>query len=163
MNRPGLILLCFFLGCFSFASSQPVKLLYDHDSPQANYAAEILKKTFLEKEYRLEESKTAFVITLSANNQHLKEEAYSIQVAGKKISVTGGDNRGMIYGALRLAEEIRNGKKLEVVQSETEEPHYSFRAIKFDLPWDTYRHSDALDLHYETCRDLNFWKAFLDM
>ena len=42
-------------------------------------------------------------------------------------------------------------------------PHFAFRAIKFDLPWDTYRHSDALDQHYATCRDTLFWKAFLDM
>src|SRR6185436_12369086 len=42
-------------------------------------------------------------------------------------------------------------------------PHYPFRAIKFDLPWDTYRHSFALDQHYATCRDVRFWEAFLDM
>ena len=37
------------------------------------------------------------------------------------------------------------------------------RAVKFDLPWDTYRHSYALDLHLETCKDTAYWKAFLDI
>jgi hypothetical protein len=37
------------------------------------------------------------------------------------------------------------------------------RAIKFDLPWDTYRHSYALDQHQQTCSDTAYWKAFLDM
>jgi hypothetical protein len=44
-----------------------------------------------------------------------------------------------------------------------DKPYFPFRAIKFDLPWDSYRHSDALDQHYATCRDTLFWKAFLDM
>ena len=31
------------------------------------------------------------------------------------------------------------------------------------MPWDSYRRSPALDLHYETCRDTVFWNGFLDM
>jgi hypothetical protein len=38
-----------------------------------------------------------------------------------------------------------------------------FRAIKFNLPWDSYRRSPALQLHMETCRDPKFWESFLDM
>ena len=60
-------------------------------------------------------------------------------------------------------EELQNGASLQTVQARTEKPHLPLRAIKFDLPWDTYRHSEALDLHYETCRDTLYWKAFLDM
>jgi hypothetical protein len=45
----------------------------------------------------------------------------------------------------------------------TEAPSLSFRAIKFDLPWDSYRHSSALSQHQETCKDLTFWQVFLDM
>jgi hypothetical protein len=52
---------------------------------------------------------------------------------------------------------------IENIRPRSETPKLAFRAIKFDLPWDTYRHSYALDLHQETCRDLNFWEAFLDM
>ncbi len=163
MNKKAWFLISVLFGGFSFAFSQQVKIVYDKVSPQAKYAAEMLEKTLTTKGYTLTESKANIVITLSTNVKQLKEEAYAIQANGKTITITGGDNRGMIYGSLSLAEEVRNGKRLETIKSQSEKPNYSFRAIKFDLPWDTYRHSDALDLHYETCRDLNFWKAFLDM
>ena len=38
-----------------------------------------------------------------------------------------------------------------------------FRAIKFNLPWSAYRTSPALEQHQETCKDLRYWEAFLDM
>jgi hypothetical protein len=144
------------------ALSQPVSIVYDKASPQAKYAVEMLGKTLTSKGYTLN-AEADIVITLSTNAKEQEAEAYTIRKDGKKITVTGGDKRGMIYGTFSLAEEVRNGGRLEAIKSQSESPHYSFRAIKFDLPWDTYRHSDALDLHYETCKDLNYWKAFLDM
>lgn len=163
MNKICSFLISILLGCFSFAFSQKVNIVYDKSSPQANYAAEMLGKTIITKGYTLINAKADIVITLSANSNQLKEEAYAIRTNGNTIIVTGGGKRGMIYGSLSLAEEVRNGRRLEEIKSRSEKPNYSFRAVKFDLPWDTYRHSDALDLHYETCRDLNYWKAFLDM
>ena len=163
MNKITYFFIALLLESFSFAFSQQVTIVFDKASPQANYAAGMLEKTLIAKGYTLNAAKANFVITLSINTKQLKEEAYSIQANNKTISITGGDDRGMIYGSLALAEEVRNGIKLETIKSKGEQPNYSLRAIKFDLPWDTYRHSDALDLHYETCKDLNYWKAFLDM
>ncbi|MBD0377907.1 MAG: hypothetical protein ICV51_20050, partial [Flavisolibacter sp.] len=163
MNKAGCFLISVLLRCFSFAFSQPVSIVYDKASPQAKYAVDMLGKALIPKGYTLNSEKSAIVITLSINTKQLPEEAYAISVNDKRLTITGGDNRGMIYGSLSLAEEIRKGGRLENIKARSEKPHYSFRAIKFDLPWDTYRHSDALDLHYETCRDLNYWKAFLDM
>lgn len=163
MKKIGCFLGCVLLGCFSLAFSQSVNIVYDEASPQANYAAEMLGTILSSNEYTMSAAKANIVITLSSNAKQLKEEAYTIRTNGKTIAITGGDNRGMIYGSLALAEEVRNGVRLEAIKSQSEKPHLSFRAIKFDLPWDTYRHSDALDLHYETCKDLNYWKAFLDM
>ena len=78
-------------------------------------------------------------------------------------TIYGGDARGLIYGALALAEQLVNGINLEDIIASREKPHLAFRAIKYNLPWDTYRPSSALDLHYETARDLKYWEAFLDM
>jgi len=163
MNKARYFLVSALLGCFSTAFSQSVRIVYDNGSLQAKYAADKLEKAFIPKGYTVNTAKAAIVITLSTNAGQLGEEAYAIRADGKKISVIAGDERGMIYGSLSLAEELRNGRRLEEIKSRSEKPHYSFRAIKFDLPWDTYRHSDALDLHYETCRDPNYWEAFLDM
>ncbi|MGZ5134067.1 MAG: glycoside hydrolase family 20 zincin-like fold domain-containing protein [Flavitalea sp.] len=163
MNKTRCFLISILLGCFSSAFSQPVKIVYDKASPQSKYAADMLEKALISKGYRLNNTKADIVITLSMNAKQLGEEAYAIRADNKRLTVTGGDKRGMIYGSLSLAEEVRNGSRLENIKSRSEKPNYSFRAIKFDLPWDTYRHSDALDLHYETCKELNYWNAFLDM
>lgn len=90
----------------------------------------------------------------------LPAESYTIQPSGTTITITGGDDRGLLYGRQSLAETFRNHQKPIAT---SEHPQYPFRAIKFDLPWDTYRHSAALDQHIETCRDTTFWRAFLDM
>lgn len=160
---PALFLISALCASFSFSFSQPVRLVYDKASPQATYAADRLAKALKAKGYSLKGAKATISITLAANAKGLGEEAYEIKAGSGKISITGGDDRGMIYGSLSLAEEVRNGGRLEAVKPRNEKPNYAFRAIKFDLPWDTYRHSDALDLHYETCRDLDYWKAFMDM
>ena len=149
--------------CFSLAFSQAVNIEYDTSSAQAKYAAQALEKAITRKGYVVSSASSGISIILSTNAIQLDEEAFSIRIDGKKIILTGGDKRGMIYASLSLAEEVRNGRRLEEIKSRSEKANYSFRSIKFDLPWDTYRHSDALDLHYTTCKDLNYWKAFLDM
>jgi hypothetical protein len=148
---------------FSSAFSQAVKIDYDKTSPEENYAVDMLRKVLSSKQYQLNNTKAGITIALSVSSELATPEAYTITAGARRITITGGDERGVIYGCLSLAEEVRNGKRLEKVQSRSEKPHFPFRAIKFDLPWDTYRHSDALDLHYETCKDLAYWKAFLDM
>lgn len=163
MKKTACVAIMVLLGCFSVMYSQPVTIVYDKTSPQEKYAAERLGKVLVSKGYTLSKSKADLVVLLSTNKRLLREEAYTIHADAKKITVTGGDNRGMIYGSLSLAEEVRNGGRLENTKTRRESPYYAFRALKFDLPWDTYRHSDALDVHYETCKDLNYWKAFLDM
>lgn len=90
-------------------------------------------------------------------------EAFSIIKDGNKISITGGDGRGVIYGAQSLAEDIRNGIPLNNIKDKSEFAKLPFRTIKYDLPWDTYRHSHALYLHQETCSSLEYWESFLDM
>jgi hypothetical protein len=145
------------------SNSQTVQIFFAKPSPQATYAASMLEKSLHQKGYVVKESKPDYQVTLEMDSVKLGSEAFSIVNNGKKISITGGDERGLIYGSLSVAEEVRNGMKLQNLKSHSEEPHYSLRAVKFDLPWDTYRHSYALDLHQETCKDVNYWKAFLDM
>src|SRR4051812_9196939 len=107
-------LIAVLVGCFSYAFSQSVNIVYQQVSPQGRYAAERLKETLVSKGYTVSTAKATIVITLSTDAKPLHEEAYSIHANCKSITVTGGDNRGMIYGALSLAEEVRNGRRLEV-------------------------------------------------
>ena len=151
------------IGFVPIGYSQTVKILYSKSSPQATYAAGMVEKSLTKKAYSLSGSKADFLINVVINPAQLGSEAYLIATDGKKITITGGDERGMIYGSLSVAEDVRNGTRLENIKPRSEKPNYALRAVKFDLPWDTYRHSLALDLHYETCKDINYWKAFLDM
>lgn len=154
---PALFVCCFML------LAQAVKMDYDKASPQAAYAATVLEKAITHKGYSLASANPKVTIAIEATDSQLGEEAYAIEGDGTTIRVKGGGHRGMIYGSFALAEKVRAGGRLEAVRSMAEAPRYTLRAIKFDLPWDTYRHSDALDLHYETCKDLDYWKGFLDM
>jgi hypothetical protein len=105
---------------------------------------------------------TWFTIQLLLDSSAMDKDAYTIRPEGQTITITG-NGRGLIYGSLQLAESIVNGIPIGQIPATSATAHFPFRAIKFDLPWDTYRHSYALDQHIPTCRDTLFWKAFLDM
>jgi len=157
---------CFIICFISFVGtsfSQSVNVQYLKEVPQAEYAAHMLKKALLKKGIAVKESKADYVISLSIDHGKLSKEAFSIINDGKRIIVTGGDERGLIYGSISISEDLGNGINLKNIKASSESPKLPFRAIKYDLPWDTYRHSSALDLHVETCKDLNYWEAFLDM
>lgn len=153
--------------------SQRVALRYAANHSPSSYAGRMLEKALTAKGYTIltpgpEENrapslKADFTIQLTSDRRVAGSEAFAILPDGHDIRIIGGDDRGMIYGSLRLAEEIKNGTPLREIRETHEEPHLPFRAIKFDLPWDTYRHSYALDQHIGTCHDTLFWEAFLDM
>ncbi len=147
------------------ALAQKVYIAHDKELPQAAYAARKLGEALAENGYTLHPRGTGYdhLISLAKHPVRLDSEAFQILPEGKVISVYGGDDRGMIYGALALVESLQNGTRLEDVQVREEAPALEFRGIKYNLPWETYRPSSALDQHYETARDLNYWEAFLDM
>jgi hypothetical protein len=79
------------------------------------------------------------------------------------VQITGGGDRGAMYGVLELAEQIRQGTPWERFGDHTTKARFGFRTIKFNLPYSAYRTSPTLEQHYDVCRDLKFWEAFLDM
>ena len=158
-----LFLATFFCGFDAEVFSQTVSLQYEKTSPQAAYAASKLEVILKKRGYSIKDSNDTYTITFSTKSGEVASEGYSISNKGNAITIKGGDDRGLIYGTLSIVEDLRNGMPLQKIKDKTETPAYPFRAIKFDLPWDTYRHSVALDLHYETCRDVKYWESFLDM
>ncbi|HEY6504974.1 MAG TPA: glycoside hydrolase family 20 zincin-like fold domain-containing protein, partial [Chitinophagaceae bacterium] len=151
------------LGYIQVCFSQSVSIHCDKTSPQQVYAAAAIEKALVKKGYSVNGSATTYTINLAVDTKQLSQESFTIAVAGKTITITGSDERGLIYGSLSLAEDIRNGTALKNCKPKNEKPFLPFRAIKYDLPWDTYRHSYALELHSPTCRDTSYWRSFLDM
>ena len=109
---------------------------------------------------------TPFVVELKTIGEG-PAEGYQIrswQEDGRThLCVEGNDQRGALYGALALTEALENGTALTEIQETSASARFPFRAIKFNLPWYSYRAGEALALHDTTCRDLAFWEAFLDM
>ena len=79
------------------------------------------------------------------------------------ICVWATDDSGAMYGMLELAEQVRATGGLDSVNERATTPSVKFRAIKFNLPWSPYRGGAQTEIHHETCRDLDFWRKFLDM
>lgn len=79
------------------------------------------------------------------------------------LFVLARDESGAMYGMLELAERLRTYGNLSSVPECVMNPGFPFRAIKFNLPWSSYRRNECFDLQKETVRDLAFWQAFLDM
>jgi predicted aspartyl protease len=154
-----------FLGLTTTARAASVNVVYRQSTPQAAYAARKLRTALLERGFTAasERGGRDHEVVLSVDPAHLKPEEFAIDPRGKVIAIRGGDNRGMIYGALALVEMLRNGTRLEDVEATDQKAGLPFRAIKYNLPWSTYRPSTALSQHYDTARDLKYWEAFLDM
>ncbi|MCF3650683.1 hypothetical protein [Synoicihabitans lomoniglobus] len=158
-----------FLTAVSFLAgtlgAERVFVLHDATVPQAAYAARKVGAALRAADHEVIAARAQYdrLINLSVNPGRLGAEAFAIIPEGKVITVLGGDDRGMIYGALALAEAVANGTPLADIAAVEEAPHQQFRGIKFNLPWETYRPSSALDQHIPTAKDLKYWEAFLDM
>ena len=132
MKKP--ICFIFFFAAFLFiGQSQSVSVLFDNTSPIQNYAATTLQQSVLKKGYSIKKSGASYLINFLVNKK-LGSEAYSLERGSQKITITGGDDKGILYGALSLAEDLRNGITLQNIKAKTEAPKLPFRAIKFDLP-----------------------------
>ena len=147
------------------AFAERVHLQFDSSSPQASYAADRLAAALRAQKHDIatKRGRNDFVVNLAIDGGRLKPEEFATAVRSRSLTISGGDGRGVIYGALSVAEQLRNGTALAAIRPQSEAAALPFRAIKFNLPWDSYRSSSALDLHYETVRDPKFWASFLDM
>ena len=148
------MILCSLIGQHSLAQS----FEYDKRSPQQVYAVQKLSAQ-LRKHATAKQFRFSFITDSLA---HGKED-FAISRTGNHIRISGGSNRALIYASLSIAEEVRNGSSINTIKPREEKAFVPLRAIKYDLPWDSYRHSYALQLHDTTCRDTLYWKAFLDM
>ncbi len=81
----------------------------------------------------------------------------------KRFAVIAPDDNGAMYGLLDLKMQYFAGGGLSGIIERTVNPRFPFRAIKFNLPWSPYRSGEASSIHLSVCRDLAFWRDFLDM
>lgn len=165
MKHPIIVLLLSLL-LTSAVVGQNVYLLHDESVTQAAYSADRLGSALSEQGYTVTTDRSDYdlLINIGVNEVTLEPEAFEIiPEQGRFLTINGGDEAGMVYGSLAVVEKLRNGMALNEIERFSESPKFPFRAIKHNMPWDTYRPSMALNQHYDTARDLEYWKAFLDM
>ncbi|MGG1519731.1 hypothetical protein ABE504_30295 [Paenibacillus oryzisoli] len=109
-------------------------------------------------------AKETFGLTVDAS---VKTEGFEIRrsqhLGYPALFVLARDESGAMYGVLEVAEQLRmHGSILDVSECIVN-PRFPFRAVKFNLPWSTYRRNECFELQKETVRNLDFWEAFLDM
>lgn len=161
-----LVLSCnLFFNCSGTENSGKTVYIEYNESPQASYAAGKLKESLNAAGYDVvtDESTDVYKIEIDIDSSDVQPEAYNLKPGRKTLRITGGDNRGMIYGCMSVAEDIRNGSAISEIKPRSEKPHYLLRAIKHNTSWYSYRPSSSLDQHYETLRKPEYWEAFLDM
>ena len=94
----------------------------------------------------------------------IKPEGFSLcKLAHGRLALLSTDRTGAMYGMLHIAEQLQMGRTLHTLNEQSINPPVGFRGIKFNLPWNSYRTDESLQLHESTVRDLNYWKRFLDM
>lgn len=154
-----------FLTTVGVTHAQTVSISYDPGSAQALYSASQLRAALASRHYTVvgDGQHGHFAVTLSIAPAKLAPEGYAVDAKPDSLTITGGDGRGLIYGSLAVVEQIEDGRAIRALKGGRGQPALGFRAIKFDLPWDSYRASAALSQHIGTVRDERFWTAFFDM
>ena len=92
----------------------------------------------------------------------IQKEGFTLAHSNAGIELRALDESGAMYGLLELADMI-DIHGLNQVPEKTVNARFPFRAIKFNIPWGSYRRNESLQLHKETVRDLKYWESFLDM
>ncbi len=165
MGRSFRYSLCIVLATFLLLSCTKSKLTlhldFNASAPEIIYGVEKIKELHQSNVVNFSDSNPDLTIHARLDTVNLKNEAYRIVSQNRVVEVTGGDEVGLMYGLLEVKNQLKTGARS--VQNKQESPTLMFRAIKHNLPWSTYRNSEALSLHYETCRDTSYWEAFLDM
>jgi hypothetical protein len=150
--------------CASPALGHSVFVQHNLPASKAGYAVEVLNESLARGQHKLATSldQSDFVIEL-VEDSALEVEEFAIAPGEEYLGIRGGGQRGLIYAALAVAEQLDHGRAIDTLEPVRESAALPFRAIKHNLPWDSYRSSSALDLHFDTVRDVNYWEAFLDM
>ncbi|WP_274650256.1 hypothetical protein [Paenibacillus humicola] len=98
---------------------------------------------------------------------NVRAEGFEIRTGDRQgvpaVYVLAPDETGAMYGVFELAERIEANGSLDGIEGFTANARFPFRALKFNLPWSSYRMGGAFDLQHQAVRDLGFWRGFLDM
>ncbi len=158
-------------------------VVYRRESSMIHFAAARLQETLSKLEASVQISTRGSVAAIDRViilADRSEAEQYGIEVDGavtpegfelrrgeadhtSTLFVIAGEEAGAMYGTLELEEQLQRTGSLADVQACVVNARFPFRAVKFNLPWSSYRKNACFELQKETVRDLAFWQKFLDM
>jgi hypothetical protein len=145
-----------------------IYIALDTQSPQQQFGAEKVIRSLerLNRQVELTDDQTGaqiIVIVEKENKKTRHAEGFHLKPSENQIKITSSGQTGAMYGLLELAEQISRYGSLDKVLETEQSPRFDFRAIKFNLPWSSYRRFEGLQANMEAARDLEMWRGFLDM
>ena len=139
----------------SRAASDTIHMSADIKSPLIDFAV---------KELQAALSRSRDVPEIFLEVRDGQPEAFSIQKSGNKVTVRGGDLKGLMYGTLGVAEQLHLKGTAEAIRDESQKPFLPIRALKFNVPLAGTMYLSEEDLkHNQWFWDLSYWQSFLDM
>ncbi|WOO42800.1 hypothetical protein [Rubellicoccus peritrichatus] len=145
--------------CLLFSSwlSAEVQFRGHEDSAMVQFAAEKIEQAA--------KGKAATTVSFTLKDD-LPEQGYTIESDGKVIKISGGDERGLMYGGLELAERLTLGQSIEALYVK-EEPFIAQRGLKMNIPLDarcpSYDDSGtSARMNIAEVWSEEFWHAFFD-
>lgn len=164
-----LFTLVVFFGCQE--KSTQIKVYTDHENlvGELGYAFEKLEGQLAASggQFSTTENKSEANLSLEllpqSDMDSEKNDGYTIAKTSEGYLLSSECSRGILYGLLDINDQLSNGATWSEIEEKSIQAHHDFRAIKFNLPWYSYRSGEHLSMHVETCRDLKYWESFLDM
>ncbi len=144
-----------------------VSIIFDGSQPQVRFAVTELTNVLTKSKYDVVAT-GKFKVNFILDPTYGKPEGYSItNVRNGEITITAGDQNGLMYGGLELAELIKIGTDIRNVANTSDQPYIGKRGIKYNIPLDVRTSSfddsgDAAQENIGEMWNLEFWEAFFD-
>jgi len=156
----------------NFPEQRQVSITIDKSSPMQVFGVSkieaalkklSIKTQVVEKSLATGKEQIQLKIVSQNSDSEINKEGYRIGKSDKSYLITAIDQSGAIYGLMDIAEQIEMQKGLIKIEEKLVNPRFEFRAIKYNLPWHSYRENESLQANDELSKDLNMWRDFLDM
>ena len=136
------------------------------DSTMAQFAAGDIAAALEKEGIGISDVDPSWTIRFAEIDPSLGEQAYRIEVLGRIIEITGGDERGLMYGGLEVAEQI-DLYGVDNVNSSEGVPFVLQRGFYLNVPLDMRVPSytsigDNAQKNACDVWDMEFWHQFID-
>lgn len=168
-HRFAVVIALLFFACGLGAQTAPTVAVVNHagasSRAQTAFALRHLDRALRASGYQLVSSGQPAAHLIRLRTAALPGGGQSFRIAPQpgRILITGAGPRGIMYGILRLAEELRTGYKLSAIPAETRAPVIRIRAFKYNLPLPGTNYLAHRNLRrHRWFWSLDYWRKFLN-